>query len=205
MTKLPTKRTMARTAFLKLDSPATALFFMGQKLSDGRKADAVYIESRSVFWEVINNAPVRPLDRAYMKEATASRTALLRNTELQDLRRHQTRGVSPRWPIQNTARFPRSHVRRIGNLPDRRWIMRTLLAPGIRLSSAAHQTQQRHRQRGQSRLDLLLRARPTRACRVRGSQPRPSHTENRAAAESPDSSCPSPRRPLCFFFYTHCG
>jgi hypothetical protein len=44
------------------------VIFTGEKLPDGRKADAVYITFNDPFWEVLNNAPVRPLDRAYMKE-----------------------------------------------------------------------------------------------------------------------------------------
>src|SRR5580693_540176 len=44
------------------------VIFTGEKLPDGRKADAVYIAFNDPFWEVLNNAPVRPLDRAYMKE-----------------------------------------------------------------------------------------------------------------------------------------
>jgi len=43
------------------------VIFTGEKLPDGRKADAVYISFNDPFWEVLNNAPVRPLDRAYMK------------------------------------------------------------------------------------------------------------------------------------------
>jgi len=44
-----------------------SVIFTGEKLPDGRKADAVYIIFNEPFWEVLNNAPVRPLDRAYMK------------------------------------------------------------------------------------------------------------------------------------------
>lgn len=44
-----------------------SVIFTGEKLPDGRKADAVYIILNEPFWEVLNNAPVRPLDRAYMK------------------------------------------------------------------------------------------------------------------------------------------
>jgi len=45
-----------------------SVIFTGEKLPDGRKADAVYIIFNEPFWEVLNNAPVRPLDRTYMKE-----------------------------------------------------------------------------------------------------------------------------------------
>lgn len=44
------------------------VIFTGEKLPDGRKADAVYVIFNDPFWEVLNTAPVRPLDRAYMKE-----------------------------------------------------------------------------------------------------------------------------------------
>jgi hypothetical protein len=44
------------------------VIFTGEKLPDGRKADAVYIAFNDPFWEVLNSAPVRPLDRAYMKQ-----------------------------------------------------------------------------------------------------------------------------------------
>lgn len=44
------------------------VIFTGEKLPDGRRADAVYVAFNDPFWEVLNNAPVRPLDRAYMKE-----------------------------------------------------------------------------------------------------------------------------------------
>jgi len=43
------------------------VIFTGEKLPDGRRADAVYIVFNDPFWEVLNTAPVRPLDRAYMK------------------------------------------------------------------------------------------------------------------------------------------
>ena len=42
--------------------------FTGEQLPDGRRADAVYIILNDPYREVLNNAPVRPLDRAYMKE-----------------------------------------------------------------------------------------------------------------------------------------
>jgi hypothetical protein len=42
--------------------------FTGEQLPDGRRADAVYIILNEPYREVLNNAPVRPLDRAYMKE-----------------------------------------------------------------------------------------------------------------------------------------
>jgi hypothetical protein len=47
-----------------------SVIFTGEKLPDGRKADAVYVIFNEPFWEMLNNAPVRPLDRAYMKALT---------------------------------------------------------------------------------------------------------------------------------------
>jgi hypothetical protein len=44
------------------------VIFTGQKFSDGRRADAVYIELHPRYREVLNNAPMRPLDLAYKKQ-----------------------------------------------------------------------------------------------------------------------------------------
>jgi hypothetical protein len=44
--------------------------FTGEILPDGRRADAVYITLNPPYWEVVNNAPVRPLDYDYLKELT---------------------------------------------------------------------------------------------------------------------------------------
>lgn len=45
-----------------------SVIFTGEKLPDGRKADSVYIILNKPYREVLDNAPVRPLDREYMKE-----------------------------------------------------------------------------------------------------------------------------------------
>jgi hypothetical protein len=42
--------------------------FTGQKLPDGRKADAVYLTLNAPYWEVLNNAPVRPLNYDYLRQ-----------------------------------------------------------------------------------------------------------------------------------------
>jgi hypothetical protein len=39
----------------------------GQRLPDGSKADAVYLMLSEPYWEVLNNAPTRPLDYEYLK------------------------------------------------------------------------------------------------------------------------------------------
>src|ERR1035438_6884395 len=44
------------------------VIFTGQKFSDGRRADSVYIELHPRYREVLNNAPMRPLDLDYKKQ-----------------------------------------------------------------------------------------------------------------------------------------
>lgn len=41
--------------------------FTGEKLPDGRRADAVYLILNEPYREVLNNAPIRPLDYDYLK------------------------------------------------------------------------------------------------------------------------------------------
>jgi hypothetical protein len=43
------------------------VIFTGEKLPDGRVADAVYIELHPRFQETLNNAPIRPLNYEYLK------------------------------------------------------------------------------------------------------------------------------------------
>ena len=45
-----------------------SVIFTGEKFSDGTKADAVYIELNPTYREVLNNAPVRPLNLDYKKQ-----------------------------------------------------------------------------------------------------------------------------------------
>ena len=45
-----------------------SVVFTGERLSNGRKADAVYIELNTTYREVLNNAPVRPLNFEYKKQ-----------------------------------------------------------------------------------------------------------------------------------------
>jgi hypothetical protein len=45
-----------------------SVIFTGEKFSDGTKADAVYIELNPTYREVLNNAPIRPLDLGYKKQ-----------------------------------------------------------------------------------------------------------------------------------------
>ena len=46
--------------------------FTGEKLPDGREADAIYIVINEPYREVLNNAPIRPLNYAYLKELAPS-------------------------------------------------------------------------------------------------------------------------------------
>jgi hypothetical protein len=55
---------------LEADFTRYSVVFTGEQLPDGRRADAVYIILNEPYREVLNNAPVRPLDRAYMKGLT---------------------------------------------------------------------------------------------------------------------------------------
>ena len=45
-----------------------SVIFTGDKLPDGSRADAVYVNLNDPYWEVLNNAPIRPLNYGYLKE-----------------------------------------------------------------------------------------------------------------------------------------
>ena len=45
-----------------------SVVFTGERLPNGKKADAVHLILNAPYWEVLNNAPVRPLDYDYLKE-----------------------------------------------------------------------------------------------------------------------------------------
>jgi AraC-like DNA-binding protein len=47
-----------------------SVVFTGEELPDGRRADAVYLVLNEPYREVLNNAPVRPLDYDYLKLLT---------------------------------------------------------------------------------------------------------------------------------------
>ena len=47
-----------------------SVVFTGQRLPDGTTADAVYLVLNEPYWEVLNNAPTRPLDYDYLKALT---------------------------------------------------------------------------------------------------------------------------------------
>ena len=52
---------------LEADFNRYSIVFTGEKLPNGRKADAVYIVMNDVFMQVINGAVTRPLDYDYLK------------------------------------------------------------------------------------------------------------------------------------------
>jgi hypothetical protein len=54
----------------KLEAAFTrySVIFTGERFADGSKADAVYIKLNSVYRDVLNNAPVRPLNYDYLRE-----------------------------------------------------------------------------------------------------------------------------------------
>lgn len=45
-----------------------SVVFTGELLPDGRQADGVYLLFNEPYWEVLNSAPLRPLDYAYLKQ-----------------------------------------------------------------------------------------------------------------------------------------
>lgn len=49
-----------------------SVVFTGERLPNGKKADAVYLILNDPYWEVLNNAPFRPLNYDYLKELTPS-------------------------------------------------------------------------------------------------------------------------------------
>lgn len=48
------------------------VIFTGEKLPNGQKADVTYIQLHKMFIDIINSAPMRPLDYDYLKELTPS-------------------------------------------------------------------------------------------------------------------------------------
>lgn len=54
----------------KVESAFTrySVIFTGERLPDGREADGVYLVFNDPYWDVLNNAPVRPLNYNYLKQ-----------------------------------------------------------------------------------------------------------------------------------------
>jgi hypothetical protein len=55
---------------LEADFTRYSVIFTGERLPGGERADAVYLVFNNPFWEVLNNAPIRPLNYDYLKELT---------------------------------------------------------------------------------------------------------------------------------------
>ena len=55
---------------LEADFTRYSVIFTGEQLPNGTRADAVYLIFTEPFWQVLNNAPIRPLDYDYLKELT---------------------------------------------------------------------------------------------------------------------------------------
>lgn len=70
--KINYKSTDGTTRRLEAGFTRYGVVFTGEQLPDGRKADSVYITLNDPYWEVLNNAPVRPLDYDYLKALTPS-------------------------------------------------------------------------------------------------------------------------------------
>jgi hypothetical protein len=45
-----------------------SVIFTGERLPDGREADGVFLIFNDPYWDVLNNAPVRPLNYSYLKQ-----------------------------------------------------------------------------------------------------------------------------------------
>lgn len=55
---------------LEADFTRYSVIFTGEKFPDGKKADAIHIIFNELYREVLNHAPVRPLDYTYLKSLT---------------------------------------------------------------------------------------------------------------------------------------
>ena len=60
---------------LEADFTRYSVVFKGERLPDGRTADAVYLILNDVFMQVINGATTRPLDYDYLRELPPTRNA----------------------------------------------------------------------------------------------------------------------------------
>ncbi|SRR5579871_294204 len=68
--KLSYRTTDGRERTLEADFTRYGVIFTGEKLPDGRRADAVYITLNEPYRDVLNNVPVRPLNYEYLKVLT---------------------------------------------------------------------------------------------------------------------------------------
>jgi hypothetical protein len=65
--KMTYKTTDGTEKRLEADFTRYGVVFTGEKLPDGRRADAVYVILNEPYREVLNNAPLRPLNYEYLK------------------------------------------------------------------------------------------------------------------------------------------
>jgi hypothetical protein len=66
--KLRYKATDGTERILEAGFTRYSVIFTGERLPDGSKADGVYLILNEPYWEVLNNAPTRPLDYDYLKQ-----------------------------------------------------------------------------------------------------------------------------------------
>ena len=89
---------------LEADFTRYSVVFTGEQLPDGRRADAVYIILNDPYRDVLNNAPVRPLDRAYMKELPpGARSAFMKSSAIKYLPPSRMITLTPNCHIPTTA------------------------------------------------------------------------------------------------------
>jgi len=70
--KLTYKTADGTEKILEADFNRYGMIFLGEKLPDGRRADQVYVTFNEPYRDVLNNAPVRPLDYDYLKRLPPS-------------------------------------------------------------------------------------------------------------------------------------
>jgi hypothetical protein len=66
--KLRYKATDGTERLLEAGFTRYSVVFTGERLPDDSKADGVYLILNEPYWEVLNNAPTRPLDYDYLKQ-----------------------------------------------------------------------------------------------------------------------------------------
>jgi hypothetical protein len=66
-TKLKYKTAEGKERFVEADFSRYSIVFTGERLPDGKIADAVYLIINDVYMEILNNAAYRPLDYDYLK------------------------------------------------------------------------------------------------------------------------------------------
>jgi hypothetical protein len=151
---------------LEADFTRYSVIFTGEKLPDGRRADAVYIILNEPYREVLDNAPQRPLNYEYLKVLPPAAQRFLRSAELSYLCRPQSeRGCrSPDLVFRLLHVFGAAALLRLRPL-QKTDVEGPSSTPAIGLpESVALHGDDRHG--GEARLDDALRSRSTRACRI---------------------------------------